>query len=179
MRNGNRMHAVRRSNDVGNGDHTPPPRPGLPRNPFARRLLRDLQAERADRGSRRHVAGERDQSPSAHQPPRIFANMVARRLDPARPWPNRCCPLFTARASRLDTGTGAIVKSAGRRGSVRGFRPARRRSSRSQGAVGSRSMARRGLMMSIALATFLIAFICDTEAMARLAWSCVAGFVSG
>src|ERR1700679_1326004 len=108
-----------------------------------------------------------------------FCPVAARRGCPIRLWSNRCSPLFPARASRLDNRTDAIVKPASRRGPVDVSRRARQRSRRSGGAVDAHSIVRRLLVTSLAPAIFLIAFMCDTEAMARLLWAYLAGHVAG
>jgi hypothetical protein len=54
---------------------------------------------------------------------------------------------------------------------------ARQRSSRSVGVVGAHSIVRRILVISMASAMFLVAFICDTGAIAGLFWACLAGHV--
>jgi hypothetical protein len=58
---GNRMQAVWRPDDAGNGDPAAAWYPRLARNPLARRILRDVQAERANRKPRRHATADRDQ----------------------------------------------------------------------------------------------------------------------
>jgi hypothetical protein len=76
---GDRMQAVRRSDDAGNGDQAAAWRSRLSRNTIAGRLPRDMQAERADGKPRHHATANRHQWPATPKPHRIFAHVVARR----------------------------------------------------------------------------------------------------
>jgi hypothetical protein len=70
-------------------------RPRLPRNPLARRILPDMQAERADRKPRHQATGDRDQWPAAPRPQRIFVDVATRHACAVR-W----CRMGVARYSR-------------------------------------------------------------------------------
>src|SRR5208283_6204803 len=103
---GNRMQAVWRPDDAGDGDQAAAWRPRLPRNPLARRVLRDMQGEHANREPRCHATIDRDKWPTAPKPQRIFANVVAPRACPIRR-----CRMGVVRYSRPVAGYGSGISN--------------------------------------------------------------------
>lgn len=80
-------------------------------------------------------------------------------------------------ASRLENRTDAILKPASRSQSGDLSKRSRRRPGRSGGIAGAYSIVRHGVVIALASAVFLVAFICDTGALARLFWASLAGQV--
>jgi hypothetical protein len=77
----------------------------------------------------------------------------------------------------LENSADAVLKPASRSQSGDASRRSRKQPGRSGGIAGAGSITRHVLVISLASAVFLVGFICDTGALARLFWASLAGQV--
>jgi hypothetical protein len=103
---GNRMQALRRLHDAGNGDQATAWPLRLERNPLAARVLRHMQVKRINRERCRHTTADRDQWPTAPKRQRISADVAA----PCA-WPIRLCRMGVARSFRSVRGHGPGISN--------------------------------------------------------------------
>lgn len=167
------MQALWWPDHVGNSDQAAAQHHRLARDPVARRVLRSLPVECSGIGSGHVGAGDGIFAPPA---PWISASLVAWQAWTVWSWRNGAPP-YRAGAVGLENSADVILKPAGRRPSGDVSRRSRQRPGRSAGTAGLRLISRRLLVVSLAAAVFLVGFICDTGALARLFWAALAGQV--